>query len=113
MKTFYTVLCGLLLTIGLAIAAQGTGHPSFSSLDKNHDAKLSLKEAMADPTITPRAFAAADSNRNGYLSRKEFRTIVAMRGANQKSGGSYQSGSRAHGGAWKGSLGKSGAGQSS
>lgn len=115
MKTFPTVLCGLLLTTGLALAAQGAGQHSFSSLDKNGDGKLSKKEAMADPAITAPAFAAADGNHDGYLSPQEFQAIAAMSGINQKSGTAYrnttQPGTTGQSGTWQGTTGRSNSGQ--
>jgi Ca2+-binding EF-hand superfamily protein len=50
---------------------QATAAPTFESLDKNADKKLSASEAGADQGLA-QDFSAADTNQDGYISREEF-----------------------------------------
>lgn len=43
----------------------------FTALDANHDGKISQTEAQKNPAVT-QAFAAADKDRDGFLSKAEF-----------------------------------------
>jgi Ca2+-binding EF-hand superfamily protein len=62
----------LIATLTLASAAYAqSGKPSFESLDKNADGKISLDEASADPALFT-AFKTLDTNKDGYLSKEEF-----------------------------------------
>lgn len=55
-----------------ALAAQSdAAKPSFESLDKNSDGKVSLNEA-ADNDALFVAFKSLDTNKDGVLSREEF-----------------------------------------
>ena len=54
-----------------ALAAQSGAAPTFESLDKNADGKVSLNEA-ADNDALFVAFKSLDSNKDGLLSREEF-----------------------------------------
>ena len=58
-----------LLTSGSAALAQGK--PSFESLDKNGDGKISLNEASTDDALFV-AFKKLDTNKDGELTREEF-----------------------------------------
>ena len=58
------------LAAGVALAAD-PAKPSFESLDKNSDGKVSLNEA-ADNDALFVAFKGLDSNKDGVLSREEF-----------------------------------------
>jgi Ca2+-binding EF-hand superfamily protein len=55
---------------GAALAAQ-SAKPTFESLDKNSDGKVSLNEA-ADNDALFVAFKGLDANKDGMLSREEF-----------------------------------------
>ena len=57
-----------LLTAGAALAQ---GKPSFESLDKNGDGKISLNEASTDDALFV-AFKKLDTNKDGELTREEF-----------------------------------------
>jgi Ca2+-binding EF-hand superfamily protein len=57
-----------LLTAG-AVLAQGK--PSFESVDKNGDGKISLNEASTDDALFV-AFKKLDTNKDGELTREEF-----------------------------------------
>lgn len=63
----------LLATLGLltAGAALAQGKPSFESLDKNGDGKISLNEASTDDALFV-AFKKLDTNKDGELTRDEF-----------------------------------------
>ena len=64
-----TLLAGLgVLATGAAFAQ---AKPSFESLDKNGDGKISLTEASGDDALFV-AFKSLDSNKDGDLSREEF-----------------------------------------
>jgi Ca2+-binding EF-hand superfamily protein len=55
-----------------ALAAEpGGAKPSFESLDKNSDGKVSLNEA-ADNDALFVAFKSLDTNKDGVLTREEF-----------------------------------------
>jgi len=58
------------LVAGLALAAQ-PAKPSFESLDKNSDGKVSLNEAAENDALFV-AFKSLDTNKDGMLSREEF-----------------------------------------
>lgn len=59
-------LGALTATVALAQAA-----PSFESLDKNGDGKISLNEASAHDALFV-AFKSLDANKDGELTREEF-----------------------------------------
>lgn len=64
----------LLASFGLLAAASvlaAEGKPSFESLDKNGDGKISLSEASNNDTLFV-AFKSLDTNKDGELSREEF-----------------------------------------
>lgn len=48
-----------------------SGKPTFESLDKNADGKVSLDEASVDSALFT-AFKTLDTNKDGYLSKEEF-----------------------------------------
>jgi Ca2+-binding EF-hand superfamily protein len=54
-----------------ALAAQSDARPTFESLDKNGDGKVSLNEA-ADNDALFVAFKSLDADKDGLLSREEF-----------------------------------------
>jgi Ca2+-binding EF-hand superfamily protein len=58
------------LVAGLALAAQ-PAKPSFESLDKNSDGKVSLNEAAENDALFV-AFRSLDTNKDGLLSAEEF-----------------------------------------
>jgi hypothetical protein len=66
------VVLGALIALagGAALAAQSS-QPSFDSLDRNSDGKVSLNEA-ADNDALFVAFKGLDTNKDGMLSREEF-----------------------------------------
>jgi len=65
----------LMLVAAVAFAqSESGGEPSFSVLDTNADGHISPVEAEADPRVAA-GFQKADTDRDGYLSLKEF---VAM-----------------------------------
>ncbi|HKS57913.1 MAG TPA: EF-hand domain-containing protein [Steroidobacteraceae bacterium] len=53
-----------------ALAAEGAA-PTFESLDKNGDGKVSLNEAAENDALFV-AFKSLDANKDGLLSREEF-----------------------------------------
>jgi Ca2+-binding EF-hand superfamily protein len=63
----------LLASLGLlaAGAALAQGKPSFESLDKNGDGKISLNEASTNDALFV-AFKKLDTNKDGELTREEF-----------------------------------------
>jgi len=63
------LLAGLLAAGPLLAQAQNT--PSFESLDKNGDGKISLNEASSDDALFV-AFKSLDTNKDGELTREEF-----------------------------------------
>ena len=61
-----------LLATGAALAQNlNQGKPSFESLDKNGDGKISLNEASTDDALFV-AFKNLDANKDGELTREEF-----------------------------------------
>ncbi len=63
------LLASLGLLAGGAVLAQAK--PSFESLDKNGDGKISLNEASTDDALFV-AFKGLDANKDGELTREEF-----------------------------------------
>lgn len=63
----------ILASLGLLAAggALAQAKPSFESLDKNGDGKISLSEASNDDALFV-AFKSLDSNKDGELTREEF-----------------------------------------
>lgn len=62
----------VLISLGIALAAAAAEQkPSFESLDKNSDGKISLNEASSnDPLFV--AFKNLDENKDGELTKQEF-----------------------------------------
>lgn len=62
-----------LLALGVLAAGPGLAQakPSFESLDKNGDGKISLSEASTDDALFV-AFKGLDTNKDGELTREEF-----------------------------------------
>jgi Ca2+-binding EF-hand superfamily protein len=58
------------LAAGTVLAAE-PAKPSFESLDKNSDGKVSLNEAAENDSLFV-AFKSLDTNKDGMLSREEF-----------------------------------------
>lgn len=58
-----------LLTATATLAAQDK--PTFESLDKNGDGKISLAEASNDDALFV-AFKSLDTNKDGELTREEY-----------------------------------------
>ena len=58
------------LLAGAALAAD-PAMPTFESLDKNSDGKVSLNEASDNDALFV-AFKGLDTNKDGMLSREEF-----------------------------------------
>ena len=56
---------------GATLAAEPAAKPSFESLDKNSDGKVSLNEAAENDALFV-AFKSLDTNKDGMLSREEF-----------------------------------------
>ncbi len=72
MRYFTCAAGALIASLALASGAMAqAGKPSFESLDKNADGKLSLDEASVDPALFT-AFKTLDTNKDGYLSKEEF-----------------------------------------
>jgi Ca2+-binding EF-hand superfamily protein len=67
-----SVVLGTLAALagGVALAAD-SAKPSFESLDKNSDGKVSLNEAADNDSLFV-AFKGLDTNKDGVLSREEF-----------------------------------------
>ena len=75
---FYCVVLGVFAaTAGsAAFAAQAAAaKPTFESLDKNSDGKVSLNEAAENDALFV-AFKSLDTNKDGMLSREEFAVYV-------------------------------------
>lgn len=69
-----TIAPALLASLGLLAAAAtlaAEAKPTFESLDKNGDGKISLAEASNDDALFV-AFKSLDTNKDGELSREEF-----------------------------------------
>jgi|SRR5580704_9842297 hypothetical protein len=60
--------CGTLFAQGVATEAKPI---AFSTLDANHDGKISRSEARADPGLAAE-FDMLDLNHDGFLSPEEF-----------------------------------------
>lgn len=69
-----TTMPALLAALG-ALAATGVlaadAKPTFESLDKNGDGKISLSEASTNDALFV-AFKSLDTNKDGELTREEF-----------------------------------------
>lgn len=63
------IFLAMLLTAAVAASAQTP--PSFETLDKNKDGKLSQEEAKANSTVAA-AFTLADKSGDNALSKAEF-----------------------------------------
>lgn len=61
----------LALAAALPFAAHAQSTPTFESLDKNGDGKISLNEASSDDALFV-AFKSLDTNKDGELTREEF-----------------------------------------
>lgn len=63
----------LLASLGVLATGQALAQakPSFESLDKNGDGKISLNEASNDDALFV-AFKNLDTDKNGELTREEF-----------------------------------------
>ena len=65
-------LLAAVVSSGTVLAAESSGaKPTFESLDKNSDGKVSLNEA-ADNDALFVAFKNLDTDKDGVLSREEF-----------------------------------------
>lgn len=60
-----------LFAVGALAAQSDAAKPTFESLDKNGDGKVSLNEASDNDALFV-AFKSLDSNKDGVLSREEF-----------------------------------------
>jgi Ca2+-binding EF-hand superfamily protein len=69
-RTHVSLIVLAVLVAGTTLAAE-SAKPSFESLDKNSDGKVSLNEA-ADNDALFVAFKSLDTNKDGILSREEF-----------------------------------------
>lgn len=67
----FAALCALVVVTGTAAQAASAGKPTFESLDKNSDGKVSLNEASDHDALFV-AFKSLDTNKDGVLSREEF-----------------------------------------
>jgi len=65
----------LRMSAPVAAGTSGSEDALFARYDANRDGMISAQEAQADPELL-RWFAAADSDRNGALTRGEFGTAV-------------------------------------
>jgi EF hand len=75
MKALITVVSATLLSAA-AMAGDGmskTTAATFEALDKNADQQISKTEAAAEKNVSD-AFAMADTNGDGYLSKSEYMT---------------------------------------
>jgi Ca2+-binding EF-hand superfamily protein len=61
----------LLAALAATSALAADAKPSFESLDKNGDGKISLSEASSDDALFV-AFKSLDTNKDGELTREEF-----------------------------------------
>ena len=61
----------LLATRAATSALAADAKPSFESLDKNGDGKISLSEASSNDALFV-AFKGLDANKDGELTREEF-----------------------------------------
>lgn len=63
----------LLASLGVLAAGSALAQhkPTFESLDKNGDGKISLNEASSDDALFV-AFKQLDTNKDGELTREEF-----------------------------------------
>lgn len=59
-------------TMGGAGMMGGTGKASFNAMDTGHKGYLTRQDVAADPNISQH-FSQCDKNKNGKLSRSEFR----------------------------------------
>jgi hypothetical protein len=66
----------------IRLATIDVSDEAFQKLDTDHDGRVSALEANASPKVAGR-FLEADRNRDGFLSRTEFKTLAepASRGA--------------------------------
>lgn len=81
MKRTISLLAGLTLATGIAIAAGDMkDEKTFSELDTNGDGYLSQSEVVTDPSDKKMKenFALADVDQNGNLSQKEYRNMATF-----------------------------------